>query len=990
MSASEVRAAVELAFRDFSIDGVASSGRHEPVKSEIRRALGSLLATTLSSIGAGILRYETKAAMDADNDQADGQLAYVWGDATAANNKVYQNDSDTWVEAAWYFTAVAGVVQPLVDDAEAARDMAVSLLQPFTMLEQAMREDGVILYTSAVTNTTTWGIAAEFGGVGFSINGTDLVDGNPDLTIGSVKGYIQVGTGTTYVVAKLYRRLVAQASSYPGAAASDTILETLTVPIGELGLTAAGPMREVQFDFPPAAVDDDYAYVFTVEAFDDANDPTVVGFGQGPLPGGSPSHYAGFYRTTAGGGWTPVVGACAPATWLYATYVDIKALKDRVQETENRLTKVDLSFDEQFTALGSREGDGSYWPASDAHFRWLFGAEVGDDIAASKTMSHVSVTVQLSTSITKLQLRIWQRPTDDATDDDFPGTGPDDEGIFIDTLTLEELGLTPTGGDLQECIFPFDPITTEAGTTYIFDLTAYDDANVTQGFGITRNMNVASASQQQRGFFDAAGAIASPIALAWRAGYLVYVLPAASSDAGLDTRDRIDAATATADGFDVDVSGTFSRAGTPSSFSGSVTLATPTTGDVVDEARTLTDTPIGVPHKYYNPLGVLAHSNVSSVVVKDATTNAVLVLGTDYLLEPTVGVVSRATTGTNRPVKVSYHWSKVRYDLVCVHAETKAISAVAGTPRDTDAGEFIPARSSSALITLFHARVADGFDVELIPVWYLDGNIHRDLIAARNADYERQRRALAPILAMARRGETIRVTFMGDSIGAQEGGYAPTAQANGEFRDRTAYFLFNIGSDRVDDLPLYDQGDGAGAVHTRQSTPWKLCDALTALGATVEYYNFCIGGTASGAGSRNGADPVLRAAAWATNPHIFGTHYGMNETGSDDTEGNLVDLFQEAIDEGALAVFAIGQPRPSNRKPHSMEAVRKTWRATRRAAEFFPNGAYIGPERLVDDDYIGGMGVSTKELGSADAYHHPGIREADVTGAEIRAMICGE
>ena len=67
MSASEVRAAVELAFRDFRIDGVASSGRHEPVKSEIRFALGRLLESVLSSIGAGIVRYRTKSLMDVYN-----------------------------------------------------------------------------------------------------------------------------------------------------------------------------------------------------------------------------------------------------------------------------------------------------------------------------------------------------------------------------------------------------------------------------------------------------------------------------------------------------------------------------------------------------------------------------------------------------------------------------------------------------------------------------------------------------------------------------------------------------------------------------------------------------------------------------------------------------------------------------------------------------------------------------------------------------------
>lgn len=128
MSASQVRDAVESAFRDYETAGVPASGDHEPVKSEIRYALGQLLATTLSSIGAGISRYATKAAMDAVTTVDDGQLAYVYADPTPANNTVYQwNDAGgTWDVATWYFDAVAAVVQPLLDDTEAARDAALA------------------------------------------------------------------------------------------------------------------------------------------------------------------------------------------------------------------------------------------------------------------------------------------------------------------------------------------------------------------------------------------------------------------------------------------------------------------------------------------------------------------------------------------------------------------------------------------------------------------------------------------------------------------------------------------------------------------------------------------------------------------------------------------------------------------------------------------------------------------------------------------------
>lgn len=983
--------ALKNAWRDFNSDRVPASGALQPDKAQIRSALDKLDGE-LSSIGAGIARYATKTVMDAVTSAADGQLAYVFADSTEANNAVYQWDDGEaeWVEAAWYFNAVAGVVQPLVDDAEAARDTAADLVAPFTVIEQTMRATSVALYSGLVNDTTSWAVAAGFGGVAFVVDGSDLVDDNPDKVLGALRTYLQAGAGAVRIEAKLYRRIVAQASALPGAAASDTVLLDRDIALADLDLSAGGAMKEVEFSFAPIIVDAAYSYVFSFEAFDASDDLVVIGFGRGPLADGAPARYAGFFRSTLVASWAAVTGAAAPATWLYPTYYDVQAIGEDVAAAERQLTKVDLSFPTEFRAAGARESDGSSYAASDNHYRWAFGVQVGDDVPAGSTVSHIGVSVELSPTITKIMLRIWRRPTDDATESDFPGTGPDDEAIFVEIQPLADIDLEAVSGDFQSCVFPFTPFITAAGQTYIFEFVFYNDANVTQGAGITRDGVVTGLSPQQRGFFDASGVLGGTAALAWQLGSEIYTATSATVSSGTDTRDRIESATASSTGLALDVAGVFLRGSSRISFTGELTATTPTNGNVTDEVITLTSPTITTPHKYFNPLGALAHTNVSTVVVKDAGTNAVLVAGTDYLIEPTMGVLSRASAGANRSVKVTYHWSKYRYDLVCIHAETLALSLVAGTERDTDAGEFVPSISSSALIPLFHARVAGGFDAELIPVWYLDGLIHRDLIASRNADYERQRRALEPILAMARRGDTITVAAMGDSILEQGNATSPNSAANGATRDRPDYFLFNIGSDRVDDLPLYNQGDGAGTVHIHQSTAWKFCEALVDLGATVAFRNFGLGGSTSGSGTNNGGDTVLRAAVWATNPHVLISHYGMNESGSDDTEANLVNLFTEAFDEGVLAVLAIGQPRPSSRKPTSLEGVRKTWRATRRAAEFFRNGAYFAPERLVDTDWLGAMGISFLDYGSSDGFHHPGIRECDVYGAEMHALVCGE
>lgn len=124
---------IKSAFRDWVVEGVPASGEYEPDKAAIRAAFDQL-AVAISALGGGLLRFETKALLDADTTEADGQLAYVYDDAVAENNTVYQSVGGVWTEAAWYFDAVAAVVQPLVDDAEAAAATSQALSDAFTRI----------------------------------------------------------------------------------------------------------------------------------------------------------------------------------------------------------------------------------------------------------------------------------------------------------------------------------------------------------------------------------------------------------------------------------------------------------------------------------------------------------------------------------------------------------------------------------------------------------------------------------------------------------------------------------------------------------------------------------------------------------------------------------------------------------------------------------------------------------------------------------------
>lgn len=866
--------------------------------------------------------------------------------------------------------------------------------EPFRSLEANLRDEPVLIFSIPTVNTFTWGILANFGGAAVVADGADLLSNNTDALIGTMQMYLQAGVGATKLRFKLYRRSLTDAAAAPDNPSVDTLLRDMTYPLEALGMSATGPMVEVDLNFAPIVIDEDHSYLTTIEAYDDTDTRCVLGFGNGYEVVGKPVRYRGYYRSTASStGWSGVTGGAIGQQWLAPQYLDVHELGTKVDKFEETVVKLDNSFTQAFNSLALRPDDGTYWGQGDAHFRWVYGVQTGagQDIPTGLKFNISTINIEAQAQLAQVKLRVWKRPTNSSTYGTFPGNGPNDTLLFSVTKSLSELGLTPTSGSFQLCQFAHPEIIAENNITYLFEWVFLDTEWANTGAGITRT-SVSGLTQQQRGFYDGGGNIASPLALSWQVGNVVYSTGNSSTSETnqLETRDYIGEAAATATGYNVAVSGSFVRGDSKVAFSDTVVLQTPTVGDVVDESRTLTGS---TPHRYFTSLGVLAYSNVSNVTVKDASTSAALAVGTEYLLEPIQGVIS-AVSGTERAVKVSYHWSKRRYDLIYIHAETKVLGVVTGQERDRDTAEFLPKPSASYQIPLFYARVADGFVVELFPVWYLDGNIHRDLIAGRNADYENQRRALKKTLALARSGQTVRVAAMGDSIGAQESGYSPNNAPNTPARDRPGYFAFNIGADRIAQLPLYDQGDGAGQAHTRTSTPWSFCLALASLGANVEYYNFCIGGTASGPGERNGGDPVLRAAMWATNPHVLVTHYGMNETGSDDTEANLRNLFDAAFSRG-IECFAIGMPRPGAIKPYNMTSVRKTWRATRRAAEFYNStykmrGAYFAPERLVDDPYMGAMGMSNKEYGAADGYHHPGIHECETYGNEIHVLVCGE
>lgn len=77
-------------YRDYPLDGVPSSGAHNPKKPDIRRLLGGYEQVINAFTSAGGLIYDNRALLDADLAKAANLLAWVITDATAANNGIYK------------------------------------------------------------------------------------------------------------------------------------------------------------------------------------------------------------------------------------------------------------------------------------------------------------------------------------------------------------------------------------------------------------------------------------------------------------------------------------------------------------------------------------------------------------------------------------------------------------------------------------------------------------------------------------------------------------------------------------------------------------------------------------------------------------------------------------------------------------------------------------------------------------------------------------
>jgi hypothetical protein len=245
-----------------------------------------------------------------------------------------------------------------------------------------------------------------------------------------------------------------------------------------------------------------------------------------------------------------------------------------------------------------------------------------------------------------------------------------------------------------------------------------------------------------------------------------------------------------------------------------------------------------------------------------------------------------------------------------------------------DASEFVPVAGVGQL-PLFAVDVQARI---IVPLWdNAPEGVRRRSLAEVKAELSRNQRILRPLLGKLRKGEGLVVLPYGDSNFAQMGGACSLAAvrstANTQFHDRTKDINGLLatppyGADVLATVPTYDNGDGAGAVHTRFGMVWELIRAMeAAYGGPVTMRNRSIPGTTSATSTYQGQDSVRLGAAVAdvTAGDLVIIGFGQNELGQATTRANVIAICQ-AFQAAGAAVLVVGCFRPNANDLHASHA----------------------------------------------------------------------
>lgn len=357
-----------------------------------------------------------------------------------------------------------------------------------------------------------------------------------------------------------------------------------------------------------------------------------------------------------------------------------------------------------------------------------------------------------------------------------------------------------------------------------------------------------------------------------------------------------------------------------------------------------------------------------------------------------------------------------RYDVLYIDAVTKSFGVVAGTARQNDGCEFIPAAGTGSRIVIAHLRVSDTA-VTAVPMWRVSDGVDRLVSDQLSQDRAKARARLPRLRAAIQRLEPQKIGFMGDSIIAIATNnplalVSDSVPPNGAYRDRAtatqngssiiySYLRDKIGSDLITSLSgsggllelftaveLGMADDGEAAVHTKFSFGWELVKHMENLGYTLgtdlHVENFARAGWASGQMVSGGVPTTWAADAIASDVQTLIWHIGMNEYDGSSTRANMEIVLNASRAAGKENIVMGVELKNSGQTLTGWDV---TNRALRAAAES-TGSAFIPMEPLYDPRFQG-LGIAPADRCSANRINHPGIREHLLIGQELIRAVLG-
>lgn len=822
--------------------------------------------------------------------------------------------------------------------------------------------------------------------------GTDLAEGE---MIDGVSARVQVAATVATVRVKLWARALADTATSgagPGQA-GDTLLETVDYAPAAVGIIPGAEVAQQVFLPLTRRRAEAVSYLVEIDARDDSDARAAIGVMWGTTSGQS-QRRRGYYRATTGAAtWSNIASTLTLALNLATSVLaSAKATDTQIKTLEAKMASLGTPLIPVWDTVAWRYGDGAY-TTTNGNYAHAMGMVGGVDVAAGQLFSGLRIPMMLPSGADAVALRLWSRPVGAAWNT-LPLAQVGDQLLAQVLTTPTALGITPGAADFKDAVFELPAqLSIATGTQYYIELEATQAG--TRVRSAVRFLNVTGLTTDQYRKFWRSGATSS-----WSSGVAAttwvfafdLVRPGFAARTPAPVHDGITAATATVNGSTVTVDFRAARLGSEQRIQVSKTIAAPAGGTVTDDPMTLTPAG-GAAITYSYLLNRTEHADLTNVVVKDAGTLATLVKGTDYWAIEGLGCFSLPGTAPgSRPVVLSYDWRNRRCDQVHYTPATGVVAVTAGIERDRDAAEFIPATPAGAL-PLFNVHVRAGGNVA-VPVWDVTEYVRADRRAEADRETERNRRLLRTVLRKLTSEAPVTVMSYGDSNFAQMGGGyslgAVLSAANTVYHDRTkdaGGLLLSpaYGSDVLATIPTYDNGDGAGAVHTRFGFVWELIRALeAAYGSTITYKNRSIPGTNSTSSTYHGRDSTRLSAATADPADFVLVGFAANELGQTYTRDNIIAICQAFQAAGTIPVV-VGCARPNALDFHSQHTTAR-WHATQRQlreAAYRVGCPYFGMEMLYADGEMGTLGLSVYDACAGTKDLHPGILEHKVIGARM-------